>query len=267
MVVPHQSLVYFVVVASHLLLSVVFTFMVKNFKELQKRILLKLSGEVLAGNKKMGFEDESLRIYTEEIGQLHSEGTQVIVIIGGGNLWRGNQAHSLSLGLVAADYMGMLATMINAVALRERLKRSGIPVRLMSRLNLDRICERYSVAKALHHLGKGKVLIIGGGTGNPCFTTDSAAALAGVELEATLLVKGTKVNGIYGSDPHKDANAIFHPELTIKEALDRNLAVLDKTALLLCLENRLPIAIYNASKPGNLQRFLREKEGGSYLLP
>ncbi len=230
-----------------------------------KRILLKLSGEILAGDKRFGFDHLSLKHYVEEIKKVYQAGVQVAVIVGAGNIWRGIQGSKLAIDAVKADHMGMLATMINSVALQSMLAKEGIPVCLMSRLNMTRICEGYSATKAVCHLEKGRVVIVGGGTSNPCFTTDSAAALTAIEVGADVFVKGTKVDGVYAQDPVVNPEATFYGSLSLKKALKEGLAVMDMTAMRLCIDNALSAIVYNATKKNQLLKVLIQKKGGTFL--
>lgn len=232
-----------------------------------KRILLKLSGEVLGGEQRWGIAPAPLQYYVEEIAQVHKAGIAVAVIIGGGNIWRGNQAKKLGIGSVRADHMGMLATMINAVALQSALSQKGLPVRLMSRLNVQRICESYNMQKAEAHLKKGYIVIIGGGTSNPCFTTDAAAALTAIELNTDVLIKGTNVDGIYTEDPKQNPHATIFKTLTLQEVLDKQLKVMDMAAIVLCMQEQLPLIVYNATKPKRLLKLLQARKGGTFISP
>ena len=231
-----------------------------------KRVLLKLSGEALAGQSGFGIAPAALVHYVREIEKVHKQGIKIAIIVGGGNIWRGKQAAQSNIPRTKADHMGMLATLINAIALDSALTHKGIPCRLMSRLPLHHFWETYSIAKASAYLRKGRIVIIGGGTSNPCATTDSAASLTAIELSMDLLVKGTKVDGVYTADPKKDPKATYYTTLSLQEALAQQLNVMDRQALALCLEQRLPIAVYNATKPDQLLQILAGK-GGTLLTP
>ena len=231
----------------------------------KKRILLKLSGEALAGNQTSGIAFSALEHYATEIKRAHEQKIDIAIIIGGGNIWRGKQQKQLKIRKVQADQMGMMATMINAIALYSRLESLGLSVRLMSRLSIPSICEFYNVTKAKHHIGKERIVVIGGGTSNPCFTTDSAGCLTAIELETDLFIKGSNVEGIYSDDPKENPNATCYDRLPLQQALDQDLKVMDKTALMLSLNHQLPVVVYNATKKGRLNQVLFEERGGSFL--
>ena len=230
-----------------------------------QRILVKLSGEVLAGKERYGIAPEALTHYVDELAKVYAAGAEMAVVIGGGNLWRGAYGSRIGLDVVHGDQMGMLATMINAIALCDRLEKRSIPVCLMSRLNLHRICEFYNVKKARHHLSKGRMLVIGGGTSNPGFTTDSAGSLTAIELGADLLVKGTNVDGFYTADPAKDPNAKRYASISFQEALDKRLGAMDMTALQLCKDHALPAVLYDASQPDHLLKIVQGEKIGTFL--
>ncbi len=230
-----------------------------------KKILLKLSGEVLAGNKGYGITPAPLAHYTTEIIQAHKAGVAIAIVVGGGNICRGVQAKTLGIERVAADYMGMLATIINGIALQDSLLKRGIEARLMTRISMMTICEAYNRNKALQYLEKRKVVIIAGGLGKPYFTTDSTASLSGIELGVDVLLKGTNVDGIYSVDPKKEPNAILYKDISIKEVLTKKLRVMDMTALTLCAEEHLPIIVYNATKPGKLMQVIQKKQAGTLI--
>ncbi|MGB0356691.1 MAG: UMP kinase [Cytophagales bacterium] len=234
-----------------------------------KSILLKLSGEVLAGEQgsTSTISPRRLQHYVDEIQAAHRAGLQIAVVIGGGNIWRGDQAETLGVGIVDADHMGMLATMINAIAIAASLEKRGIPTALMSRLPIHPICEHYSKQKARHHLKKGRVVIVGGGTSNPSFTTDSAASLTAIELGIDLLLKGTKVDFVYKKDPLKHVDAIPFKTLSLASAIEQKLGVMDLTALTLCQAHQLPIIVYNATKPNQLLKTLKTRETGTLIHP
>lgn len=232
-----------------------------------KRILIKLSGEVLAGKEHKGIDLDALNHYIEEITQVYHQGYQVIVVIGGGNIYRGKEGEQLGLPTVPSDHMGMLATMMNAVALSTKLSQKGIDTRIMSRLPMPRVAETYNAAKALRILSKGYLLILGGGTGVPCFTSDSAGTLTAIELEADLFVKGTYVDGVFSEDPIKNPSAQYYDQLSIQEAIDKKLQVLDMTAMMLCLSNKMPIVVYNATVKGRLLQAIETKTASTLLYP
>lgn len=222
-----------------------------------KRILLKLSGEALMGEQHYGIDPQRLKTYAEEIKEASEAGVQVAIVIGGGNIFRGLQGASQGMDRVKGDYMGMLATVINSMALQATLESLGIKSTLLSGVTIDRVADSMSGPKAKQLLESGHVVIIGGGTGNPFFTTDTAAALRAVEIEADILLKGTRVDGIYTADPEKDPKAVKYEVLSFDEAYSKQLKVMDLTAFALCSENKLPILVFDMNKAGNLQAVLR----------
>ena len=209
-----------------------------------KRVLLKLSGESLMGQQQYGIDPLALRSYCEDIKEIVSEGTEVAIVIGGGNIFRGMQGAAQGFDRVQGDYMGMLATVINSMALQAELEKQGMKAKLLSGLNIDPIAESTSGRKATQYLKEGFVVIIGGGTGNPFFTTDTASALRGVEIGADVLLKGTRVDGVYTADPEKDPTATKYETLSFDEAYTKNLKIMDMTAFTLCKENNLPILVF-----------------------
>ncbi|MCC2548301.1 UMP kinase [Hymenobacter sp. BT175] len=227
------------------------------------RILLKLSGEALMGQQQYGIDANRLMQYAEEIKAVAATGVQVAVVIGGGNIFRGVQAEAFGLDRVQGDYMGMLATVINSMALQSALEKLQVNTRLLSGVTIQRVCEPYIRRRALRHLEKGRVVIFGAGIGSPYFTTDSAASLRAIEIEADVVLKGTRVDGIYTADPEKDPNAIRYEEITFDEVLEKNLNVMDMTAFTLCKENNLPIIVFDINKTGNLQRLLAGESVGT----
>ncbi|MCS7199106.1 MAG: UMP kinase [Caldimicrobium sp.] len=227
-----------------------------------KRILLKLSGEALLGKKEFGIDQQVLHSIAEELREIHSLGVEVAIVIGGGNIFRGVAGERLGINRARADYMGMLATLINALALQDTLEKKGVPVRTMSALEIIEIAETYVREKALRHLEKGRMLILACGTGNPFFTTDTASTLRALELQAEILMKATKVDGIYERDPIQDPTAKKFEEITYDEVLQRNLKVMDATAFSLAKDNGLPILIFNILNYGNIKKaVLGEKIG------
>jgi len=222
-----------------------------------KRILLKLSGEALMGEQHYGIDPQRLKTYAEEIKEAVKVGVQVAVVIGGGNIFRGLQGASVGMDRVKGDYMGMLATVINSIALQSTLESLNVKAALLSGVSIDRVADSMSGPKAKQLLESGHVVIIGGGTGNPFFTTDTAAALRAVEIEADILLKGTRVDGIYTADPEKDPNAVKYEVISYDEAYAKQLKVMDLTAFALCSENNLPILVFDMNKLGNLQAVLR----------
>ena len=219
-----------------------------------KRILLKLSGEALMGNKQFGIDHDLLSQYANEIKGIVDAGVQVAIVIGGGNIFRGIQAADGGMDRVQGDYMGMLATMINSMALQSSLEKMEVQTRLQSAIEMNQICEPFIRRRAVRHLEKNRVVIFGAGTGNPYFTTDTAASLRAIEIEADVVLKGTRVDGIYTADPEKDKTATKFETITFNEVYEKNLNVMDMTAFTLCNENKLPIIVFDMNKPGNLKK-------------
>ncbi len=230
-----------------------------------KRILLKLSGEALLGEQGHGIDGDVLESYAEEIKTVQEAGAQVALVIGGGNIFRGVKAATIGMDRVQGDYMGMLATMINAMALQDALERRGVQTRLQSAIHMDQIAEPYIRRRATRHLDKGRVVIFGAGTGNPYFTTDTAASLRAIEIEADVILKGTRVDGVFDSDPEKNADAVKFDKITGDEVLDRRLSVMDLTAFTLCRDNRTPIIVFNMNKPGNLLKVINKEPVGTLV--
>jgi len=221
-----------------------------------RRILLKMSGEALAGERGFGIDAQRLRYYAEEIRSVVQLGVQVAVVIGGGNLFRGIEGSEQGLDRAQADYMGMLATVINGLALQNALEQLGVPTRVQSAIEMARVCEPFIRRRAIRHLEKGRVVIFAAGTGNPFFTTDTAATLRAIEIGANVLLKATKVDGIYTADPTKDETAQKLSHSTYQEALDKRLAVMDLTAFTLSQENKLPVIVFNILERGALYRIV-----------
>ncbi len=230
-----------------------------------KRILLKLSGEALMGKKHYGIDPDTLTTYCTEITQVVEKGIQTAIVIGGGNIFRGLQGAAEGFDRVQGDYMGMLATVINSMALQAELEKQGLKVKLLSGLFIDRIAESVSGRKAIEYLEKGYVVIIAGGTGNPFFTTDSASALRAVEIHADVLLKGTRVDGVYTADPEKDPTAVKYDTLSFDEAYEKNLKIMDMTAFTLCKENKLPILVFDMNTPGNLRKVVNGEKIGTLV--
>jgi uridylate kinase len=230
-----------------------------------KRILLKLSGEALMGNQQYGIDAERLMQYAAEIKAVVVEGMEIAVVIGGGNIYRGVQAEHFGLDRVQGDYMGMLATVINSMALQSALEKLDVPTRLLSGLTIQRVCEPYIRRRAMRHLEKGRVVIFGAGIGSPYFTTDSAASLRAIEIEAEVVLKGTRVDGIYSADPEKDPNAVRYARISFDEVIEKNLNVMDMTAFTLCKENNLPIIVFDMNTSGNLKRLLAGESLGTLV--
>jgi uridylate kinase len=221
-----------------------------------KRLLLKLSGESLMGNRAYGIDPAVLNHYADEIKSITDLGAQVGIVIGGGNIYRGIQESADGIDKVTGDLMGMLATVINSLALQNILERKGVYTRLLSAIRMEEIAEPFIRRRAIRHLEKGRVVIFGAGTGSPYFTTDTAAALRAIEIQADAILKGTRVDGIYDSDPEKNPNAFRFQEISYLDVLERDLKVMDLTAITLCKENKLPIVVFNMNIPGNLRRLV-----------
>lgn len=230
-----------------------------------KRILLKLSGEALMGNKQFGIDNERLSQYANQIKEIADMGVQVAVVIGGGNIFRGIQAEEGGMDRVHGDYMGMLATVINSMALQSALEKTGVETRLQSAIKMEQICEPFIRRKAVRHLEKNRVVIFGAGTGNPYFTTDTAATLRAIEIEAEVVLKGTRVDGIYTADPEKDKTATKYDSVTFNEVYEKGLEVMDMTAFTLCNENKLPIIIFDMNKLGNLKKIIEGTRVGTLV--
>jgi uridylate kinase len=230
-----------------------------------KRILLKLSGEALMGNKQYGIDADRLRQYAKDIQKVKDTGVEMAIVIGGGNIFRGVQAGSVGVNRVQGDYMGMLATVINGMALQSALENIGMDTRLMSGFRIEQVCEPFIRRRAIRHLEKGRLVIFGAGIGNPYFTTDSTASLRAIEIEAQAVLKGTRVDGVYSADPEKHPNATRFSEITFQEVYEKGLAVMDMTAFTLCQENNLPIHIFDMNQPGNLFRLIQGEPIGTYV--
>ncbi|MEQ8359335.1 MAG: UMP kinase [Cytophagales bacterium] len=230
-----------------------------------KRILLKLSGEALAGNHGHGIETEILDRFALEIKEVVKAGVEVAIVIGGGNIMRGADAEALGIDRVQGDYMGMLATLINGMAIQSVLEKNGVYTRLQSGIRVDQVCEPFIKRRAVRHLEKGRVVIFGAGTGNPYFTTDSAASLRAIEIEAEVVLKGTRVDGVYNADPEKDPEAIKFDHISFEEVILKGLKVMDMTAFALCKENELPIIVFDMNRSGNLLRIVKGEEVGTLV--
>ncbi len=231
-----------------------------------ERILLKLSGEALMGQKQFGVDPPRIAQYAEDIKEVVNMGVQVSIVIGGGNIYRGLQAEENGIERVQGDYMGMLATMINGMALQSALEKIELQTRLMSALKMEEVAESYIRRRAIRHLEKSRVVIFGAGTGNPYFTTDTAASLRAIEVEADAIFKGTRVNGVYSSDPEKNIDAERFSELSFRQAYQHGLSIMDLTAFTLCQENNLPILVFNMNEQGTLQEVIKGKEGTGTLV-
>lgn len=230
-----------------------------------KRILLKLSGEALMGDDAYGINEDVITRIVTEVAEVVRLGVQVGVVIGGGNIFRGMKGAASGMDRATADYMGMLATVMNAMALADAMKRHGVEARVQSALRIDQVVEPYVRARAIRHLDEGRVVIFGAGTGNPFFTTDTAAALRGAEIGAQIVLKATKVDGVYTSDPKKDPSAQRYHRISFDEAIGRNLSVLDSTAFALCRDQKLPINVFSIFKPGALKRVVMGEDEGTLV--
>jgi uridylate kinase len=219
-----------------------------------KRILLKLSGEALMGDKQFGIDNDRLALYARDIKAIVEKGVQVAIVIGGGNIFRGIQAEEGGMERTQGDYMGMLATVINSMALQSSLEAAGVDTRLQTAIEMKEIAEPYIKRRAVRHLEKGRVVIFGAGTGNPYFTTDTAACLRAIEVEADVILKGTRVDGIYSADPEKDSSATKYETISFDEVYQKGLNVMDMTAFTLCNENNLPIIVFDMNTAGNLMK-------------
>lgn len=230
-----------------------------------KRVLLKLSGEALMGDQQFGIQSETLSIFADEIKEVVEAGYEIGIVVGGGNIFRGLQAGNIGIERAQGDYMGMLATVINGMALQGALESKGVYTRLMSALNISQVCEQYIRRKAMRHLEKGRCIIMAAGTGNPYFTTDTAAALRANELEVDVILKGTSVDGIYTADPKKDAAATKFDTISFNEVMIKNLRIMDQTAFALCKENKMPIIVFNIKQRGNILRILQGEKIGTLV--
>ncbi|MDA0999376.1 MAG: UMP kinase [bacterium] len=230
-----------------------------------RRILLKLSGEALGGDLSFGIDHAVVDAIALEISEIHQMGVEVAIVVGGGNIFRGGPAAEAGMERTHADYMGMLATVINALALQHALEKIGLGTRVLSAIQMAELCEPYIRRRAMRHLEKGRIVIFAAGTGNPYFTTDTAASLRAIEVNAECIFKATNVDGVYTSDPLKDKNAEFLPALTYIEVLNRNLQVMDSTAVSLCMDNDLPIVVFNLRKRGNIRRVVTGEKVGTLV--
>ena len=229
------------------------------------RVLLKLSGEALMGSGDYGIDPDRLGSYASEIKTVVDSGAQVAIVIGGGNIYRGMRAEKMGIDRVQGDYMGMLATIINGMALQSALEKANVKTRLLTAIKMEQVAEPYIRRRAMRHMQKGRVVIFGGGTGNPYFTTDTAATLRAIEMEADAIFKGTRVDGIYTSDPEKDLSATKFDTITFKEVYEKKLKVMDMTAFTLCEENKLPIVVFDINQKGNLLKALVGEKIGTLV--
>lgn len=230
-----------------------------------KRVILKMSGEVLAGEQKYGIDSKTVGAFAQEIKEVKEMGCQIALVIGGGNILRGAEASEGGMERAMADYMGMLATVINSLALQDALEKIGVSTRVMSAIEMRQVAEPYIRRRATRHLEKGRVVIFAGGTGNPYFTTDTTASLRAMEIGADVILKATKVNGVYDADPLKHEGAKMYGELTYIEVLNKELKVMDSTAISLCMDNRLPIVVFNIMEKGNVKRVVRGEAIGTLV--
>jgi len=230
-----------------------------------KRILLKLSGESLMGDKSFGMDPNMIEQYARDIKGITELGVQVAVVIGGGNIYRGMNEKETGIERAHGDYMGMLGTVINGMAMQAMLEKVGVYTRLQSAIKMEQIAEPYIRRRAIRHLEKGRVVIFGAGTGNPYFTTDTAGSLRAIEIQADVILKGTRVDGIYTADPEKDKTATKYTKVTFQECISKNLKVMDMTAFTLCMENKLPIIVFDMNKPGNLHRVVTGEKVGTLV--
>ena len=230
-----------------------------------KRILLKLSGEALIGNKNFGIDSNKLENYSNEIKNIQNLGIEIAIVIGGGNIYRGIESEKTGIDRVQGDYMGMLATVINCMALQSFLEKIGCDTRLLSGFNIDQVCEPFIRRKAIRHLEKNRIVIFGAGLGKPYFTTDSTASLRAIEIEADIVLKGTRVDGVYNADPEKSSSAKKFNEISFDDVYKKNLNIMDMTAFTLCKENNLPIIVFDMNKPGNLIKIIEGKKIGTII--
>lgn len=230
-----------------------------------KRILLKISGEALQGQQGFGIDSQALELISLQIKEITEHDVQVAIVIGGGNIWRGELASQRGMDRVLADYMGMLATVINSLALQDALEKKGVITRVQTAIAMQELAEPYIRRRAIRHLEKRRVVIFAGGTGSPYFTTDTAAALRATEIGAELIIKGTNVDGVYTADPRKDHNAVKFHELTYREAIEKRLEIMDVTAFALCMENKMPVIVFDINKEGNIKRVAMGEDVGTII--
>ncbi|MFD0751915.1 UMP kinase [Mucilaginibacter calamicampi] len=230
-----------------------------------KRILLKLSGESLMGDQQYGIDNKQVLQYAQDIKSVREKGIEIAIVVGGGNIFRGLSAEKSGMDRAQADYMGMLATVINCMALQNALETVGVETRLQSAIKMEQVCEPYIRRRAMHHLEEGKIVIFGAGTGNPYFTTDTAASLRAIEIKADVVLKGTRVDGIYTADPEKDPTATRFDEISFQEVYDKGLNVMDMTAITLCQENNLPIIVFDMNKEGNFMKIASGEQIGTLV--
>ncbi len=230
-----------------------------------KRILIKLSGEALMGDQGFGLSPDTLKYVAEEVKSVHDKGVQVAIVVGGGNIFRGIAASSYGMDRTSADHMGMLATVINSIALQDALENSGMQIRVMTAISMHEVAEPYILRRAIRHLEKGRVVVFGAGTGNPYFTTDTAAVLRAMEIHAEILLKATKVDGIYDSDPEINKDAKLLKRVTYREALEQQLRIMDLTAISLAMDNKLPLSVFSLKEKGNIEAVVLGKDVGTRI--
>ncbi len=230
-----------------------------------KRILLKLSGEALMGDNNFGIDPATLNAFTEEIKEIHDLGVEIGIVIGGGNIFRGVQSTATGIHKVSGDQMGMLATVINSIAFQSSLESKNVSTRLQTAIKMEQIAEPFIRRRAIRHLEKKRIVLFAAGTGSPYFTTDTAAVLRAIEIESDVVLKGTRVDGIYNADPEKDSNAVKFESVTFQEVLEKNLRVMDQTAFALCKENKLPIIVFNLNEKGNLKKVIMGENIGTIV--
>ena len=235
-------------------------------KAVYNRMLLKLSGEALMGEQEFGIESEAIATYAKQIKEVYDMGIELAIVIGGGNIFRGLSGSDQGVDRVTGDHMGMLATVINSLALQNAIEKLGVPTRVQTAIDMPKIAEPFIKRRAIRHLEKGRVVIFGAGTGNPYFTTDTAVALRAIEIDADVVVKATKVDGIYDKDPKKFADAVKYDVVTYDECLSKNLRVMDQTAISLCRENNLPILVFNLLEEGNLKKVITGETIGTKVV-
>jgi uridylate kinase len=236
-------------------------------KPAYRRILLKLSGESMQGEQGFGIDGQTVDSIARELREVHKLGVQIAIMVGGGNIFRGARQKGFDIDRATGDYMGMLATVLNALALQDALEKAGVHTRVQSAIEMHQVCEPFIRRRATRHLEKGRVVIFAAGTGNPYFSTDTAAALRAMEIKADVILKATRVDGIYDADPEKVSGAKFFAEITHREVLHQNLKVMDATAISLCMDNGMPIKIFNMQKPGNIRRAVLGEPVGSTVVP
>lgn len=239
--------------------------MSKSAPPVFKRILLKLSGEALMGDKDFGIDPDVIKRTASEVNEVVASGVQVGLVIGGGNIFRGEGLSANGIDRATGDYMGMLATVMNALSFQDALEKQGLAARVMSALDINQVCESYIRRRAIRHLEKGRVVIFAAGTGNPFFTTDSAASLRGIEIGAELVLKATKVDGVYSEDPVKNPDAERYEQLTYDEVLEKKLNVMDATAIALCRDYNMPLRVFDGTSPGTLMRIIRGESAGTKI--